>query len=157
MSGYNQKPLRAAKKQLLASLESLGKTQQFQIIFYNDDTRIFNPTRGQPEMMFADDRNKRRATQFVRGMTADRGTDHLNALNKALRWGPDVIFLLTDAEGGLSRGELLKVAEWNRSGAIINAIEFGVGSGPGSDKSLQRLAQEHRGTYVYKNIRTLQD
>ena len=108
-------------------------------------------------MMYADERNKKRAVRFVNGMTADRGTDHLNALYQALKWAPDVIFLLTDAEGGLTRGELLQVSGWNRSAAVINAIEFGVGSGPGADRSLQQLARDHGGSYVYKNIRTLKD
>ncbi len=157
MSGYNNKPLRAAKKQLLASLNSLGKNHQFQIIFYNDTTRVFKPDPGAAEMMPADDRTRRRAARFVESIQADRGTDHLNALHLALSLAPDVIFLLTDAEGGFTRSELLKVSQWNRSAAVINAIEFGVGSGPGSDRSLQQLARDHGGTYVYKNILTLSD
>ena len=157
MSGYNGKPLRAAKAQLLASLNSLGKNHQFQVVFYNDAQRVFDPDPGAPEMMFADDINKRRATRFVQGIIADGGTDHLTALNLALRWGPDVIFLLTDAEGGFTRGELRKIAQWNRSGAVINTIEFGVGSQSGNDRSLEQLAREHGGTYVYKNILTLRD
>lgn len=155
MSGYNSKPLRAAKQQLLTSLNSLGKNHQFQIIFYNDSTKIFDPNPGEPEMMFADEKTKKIAQNFVRGMDADRGTDHLNALRLALSFGPDVIFLLTDAEGGFTPGELRRVADWNRSGAVINAIEFGVGSSRGNDRSLEALAREQGGTYIYKNILTL--
>ena len=157
MSGYNNKPLKAAKQQLLASLQSLGPTQQFQIIFYNDTTMVFDPNPGPPEMMPADDKTKREATRFVQRTQADRGTDHLNALRLALRLAPDVIFLLTDAEGGFTRGELGQVANWNRSGAVINAIEFGVGSSRGNDRSLEQLAREQGGTYVYKNILTLRN
>ncbi len=157
MSGYNNKPLKAAKQQLLASLESLGPTQQFQIIFYNDTTMVFDPNPGPPEMMPADDQTKRQAIRFVERTQADRGTDHLNALRLALSLAPDVIFLLTDAEGGFTRGELGRVSDWNRSGAIINAIEFGVGSSRGNDRSLEQLAREHGGTYIYKNILTLRD
>lgn len=157
MSGYDSKPLRAAKQQLLESLKSLGSNHQFQIIFYNDTTTVFNPDPGPPEMMFADDRTKRQAETFIRGMVADRGTDHLNALRLALSLGPDVIFLLTDAEGGFTARELSRVAQWNRSAAVINAIEFGVGSGRSNDRSLQRLAREQGGTYIYKNILSLRN
>ena len=157
MSGYNNKPLKAAKQQLLASLASLGSTQQFQIIFYNDTTMVFDPNPGPPEMMSADDKTKREAARFVQRTQADRGTDHLNALRLALSLAPDVIFLLTDAEGGFTRGELGRVSDWNRSGAVINAIEFGVGSSRGGDRSLEQLAREHGGTYVYKNILTLRN
>ena len=155
MSGYNNRPLRAAKQQLLASLNSLGSNQQFQIIFYNDSTTVFNPDPGPPEMMSADERTKRSATRFVQRVQADRGTDHLNALRLGLSLAPDVIFLLTDAEGGFTRGELSRVAQWNRSGAVINAIEFGVGSRRGNDRSLEQLAREQGGSYIYKNILTL--
>lgn len=157
MSGYNNKPLKAAKQQLLASLQSLGPTQQFQIIFYNDTTMVFDPNPGPPEMMAADEQTKRQAIRFVERTQADRGTDHLNALRLALSLSPDVIFLLTDAERGFTRRELGAVADWNRSGATINAIEFGVGSNRGDDRSLEQLAREQGGTYVYKNILTLRD
>ena len=143
MSGYNNKPLKAAKQQLLASLNSLGSAHQFQIIFYNDTTTVFNPNPGPPEMMSADDKTKRQAIRFVQRTQADRGTDHMNALRLALGLAPDVIFLLTDAEGGFTRGELGRVADWNRAGAVINAIEFGVGRSRGNDRSLEQLAREH--------------
>ncbi len=155
MEGYEARPLLAAKEQLLASLMSLGDTQQFQIIFYNDGTRIFNPGGGQPEIMFAEDDVKEKAERFVNSIRGDRGTDHMNALKLALQMSPDVIFLLTDAEGGLTRAELAEVARRNRSGAIINAIEFGVGSSSGNDHSLEKLAIESGGQHVYKNILTL--
>ena len=79
----------------------------------------------------------------------------MKALKAALALGPDVVFMLTDAEGGLSSAELALISRWNRSSAVINAIEFGAGSEPGTDQSLKRLARENRGQYSYKNITTL--
>lgn len=40
MEDLGGRPLRAAKRQLKQSLASLGENQQFQIIFYNDETRV---------------------------------------------------------------------------------------------------------------------
>ena len=155
MEGYSAKPLKAAKQQLLKSLNSLGSIHQFQIIFYNDNISVFNPEPGEPQMLFASDEVKAKANRFVTSMRGDRGTDHLTALKKALSLAPDVVFLLTDAEGGLSPSELREVSRWNRSAAVINTIEFGTNSGPGSDRSLQRLATQNGGQYSYKNIASL--
>ncbi len=153
MEGYQSRPLLAARQELLKSLDSLGDNHQFQIIFYNDNVRPFNPD-GLAAMYFASDEKKEAARVFVESIRGDSGTDHLNALKHALRLSPDVVFLLTDAEGGFSPRELREVGDYNRSGAIINAIEFG--ERRGGDRSLERLARESGGQYVFKNIRTLQ-
>ena len=77
MEGYQGRPLLAAKQQLMQSLESLTANHQFQIIFYNDRTRIFNPFGGVPEILYADDRMKEQAADFVQSIRGDRGTDHI--------------------------------------------------------------------------------
>ena len=157
MEGYEGKPLRAAKQALLKSLESLGDRHQFQIIFYNDRTRVFRPVPGTLQLVEATDEMKQKATRFVHSIRGDRGTNHMNALQQALALRPDVIFLLTDAEGGFTPTELNLVSRWNRAGTIINAIEFGVGTrGPG-DRSLERLSQESGGQYTYKNVLSFRD
>ena len=153
MEGYQARPLMAARLELLKSLQSLGSNHQFQIVFYNDEVRIFQHG-GLSTMCFATDDNKEAAREFVDSVRGDSGTDHLNALKHAFKLDPDVIFLLTDAEGGFSAAELRDVSDFNRSAAIINAIEFG--ERRGGDKSLERLARESGGQYVFKNIRTLQ-
>lgn len=154
MDGYESRPLRAAKQALLKSLDSLGDVHEFQIIFYNEGTRVF--TRGgNATMYFATEENKNAARRFVETMTGEGGTDHLQALKFALSLAPDVVFILTDAEGGFTPSELGAIAGWNRSGAVINAIEFGVGSQIDLDRSLEQLAKQHRGQHVYKNILTL--
>ena len=150
------RPLRAAKSQLLESVNSLGESHQFQIIFYNDQTKIFQPEPGQSLMTFADELAKKRARSFIASIRGKGGTDHLNALKMALAFSPDVVFLLTDAEGGFSSSDLRNISNWNRSGAVINAIEFGVG-GRGLDRSLERVAKESLGQYIYKDVRSFRD
>src|SRR5262245_30778674 len=85
--------LAAAKRELLASLAGLERVHQFQIIFYNEKPRVMPPG----QMSFADENGKRQAESFVGSITAAGGTDHLQAIQLAMRLRPDVIFLLTDA------------------------------------------------------------
>jgi len=98
MGGSGRSALSAAKAELLASLESLEKTHQFQIIFYNDRPTKFNPTGNPDRLVFATERNKALARRFVASITAEGGTRHEEALIAAIKLQPDVIFFLTDAD-----------------------------------------------------------
>src|SRR3954462_5706706 len=51
-------PLAVAKKQLLESLQPLGETQQFEILFFNHRVSIFDGSSGPKRATFATDRNK---------------------------------------------------------------------------------------------------
>ena len=157
MEGYEGRPLRAAKGQLRKSIQSLGGSQQFQIVFYNDKTKTFKPDPGAAALVLGTDENKHRADRFIQSISGSGGTDHLTALKAAFAFGPDVIFMLTDAEGGFTSAELSAISSWNRSGAVINAIEFGVGSKHNSDQTLRRLARQSGGEYVYKNVLTFRE
>jgi von Willebrand factor type A domain len=151
-SGRNS-PLNAAKAELLASLESLGDTQQFQIIFYNERPTIF-ALAGQPgKLVFGNEQNKISAQKFVRGIIADGGTRHLEALELALKLHPDVIFFLTDADQPeLSPAQLAKINRTNGGSCSINAIEFGLGPEIGADNFLVRLARENGGRHTYVDV-----
>jgi hypothetical protein len=71
----------------------------------------------------------------------------------ALRFSPDVIFFLTDADQpALSPAQLLRIRRLNAGRAAINTIEFGLGPAVGRENFLTRLAQENGGQYVYINI-----
>ena len=150
--GGNNSPMLAARQALIKSLQSLPQTSQFQIIFYNGDTRIFNPD-GRAGVYFAEEQFKRKAIEFIRSVKPDGGTDHLNALKAAFKLAPDVIFLLTDAEGGFTNDELRQVVRYNRSAAVINTIEFG--QRQGSDRSLEQISRTSGGQYLFKNVRSL--
>ena len=88
MGDNRGKPLRAAKAELLASLNELDDRQQFYIIFYNEEPRLFNAGPTHTGLVFATPENKRAAADFVAGITADDGTNHLNALLAAIRLRP---------------------------------------------------------------------
>lgn len=151
------RPLAAAKKELIASLEHLGTGHQFQIIFYNQAPTIFS-SRGSPSasLVFADKPNKLAAADFTRGIVSAGATRHMEALSVALGLKPDVIFFLTDAEDPkLSETELNQIRRMNR-GASINCVEFGSGPAQGGDNFLRKLARQNDGEHVYVNVDELE-
>jgi hypothetical protein len=152
MGGQGSTALNRAKAELLASLESLGETHQFQIIFYNEHPTIFNLA-GQPRrLVFGNHPNKAQAQKFIHGIVADGGTEHEPALLAALALSPDVIFFLTDADQPeLTPTQLRKIADRNRRGTAINTIEFGAGP-PLGENFLSRLAAQNGGQYRYVDI-----
>lgn len=156
MSGYEGRPLSAAKRELLNSLQSLDKIHQFQIIFYNDKPHVMNlQPAAQPQLLYGDDQGKKLASTFVGGVVADGGTRHMEALLLAIQMRPDVIFFLTDAdEPKLTSADLRKIKDRSR-GTSINAIEFGSGPSSGRYTFLQQLAAENNGQHVYVDVTSL--
>jgi hypothetical protein len=157
MGGFEGRPLRAAKAELVKSLRQLSAVHQFQIVFYNERPRVFNPPgTGRPAVMFATDENRDLAGQFIDDITPVGGTQHREALTLALGMGPDVIFFLTDAdEPQLTPGELAELQRRNRAATVIHCIEFGAGEFSGDENFLVRLARQHRGQHVYVNVVSL--
>ncbi len=156
MSGFEGRPLAAAKRELLASLESLGGVHQFQVIFYNQKPHLMTFSPGQdPVLLFANDDGKRLAENFIRGVTADGGTNHIEALQLALAMRPDVIFFLTDAdEPRLTDRELAQIRQRNR-GATISTVEYGAGPRQSSTTFLQELAEQNGGQHRYVDVTQL--
>jgi len=157
MADFGGRPLAAAKRELAASLAPLAAVHQFQIVFYNERPELMSLARGQPpQMVFADDRGKHLAGQFVGGIYAHGGTEHLAALALALRMQPDVVFLLTDADPPrLSSDDLDRIQRWNR-GTVIHTVEFGVGPPQPGDNFLRELAEQSAGQYTYVDVTRLE-
>lgn len=150
------RPLRASKRALLASLDDLGDTHRFQIIFYNETPRPFVAAGDIPRLYFGDDRGTGLAKRFVERMTASGATRHMPALEMGLRLHPDVIFFLTDAdEPQLSPDELIRVERLNQGLTVIHAIEFGYGPSPGGNDFLRQLAQRNGGQHTYVDVSRL--
>jgi hypothetical protein len=144
------RPLAAAKKQLLESVQSLDSVNQFHIIFFNTRTQSLDISGGGRRIAFASDRNKKLAANFIGGVTADGGTDRMNALRQALNLAPDVIFFLTDADDPMSASEMVELERANRRvQASICVIEFGTKPAPMPNDFLARLAHDNGGQYGY--------
>lgn len=141
-------PLRTAKAELLASLGALGPTHQFQIVFFSTRVDRFDLS-GQNRLAWGDAQSKRRAEQYVRAVTADGGTERHSALLAALRYGPDVVFFLTDDDLPMAREEIEEVVERASGGTTIHAIEFGDGPDHGRDNFLRELAERTGGQRKY--------
>jgi Ca-activated chloride channel family protein len=157
MASYNA--MRSAKAALVTSLQALDDTQQFQVVFYNSTPRPM-ALRGETALFFATELNKTAARQYIAGMEPDAGTDHLPALKLALRWQPEVIYFLTDAdEPQLTARELDDIRRQNQGRARIHSIEFGRGPAltDGPTNFLQKLAQQNGGTYRYQDVKRLAD
>ena len=146
-------PLRAAKAELLASLEELNSSQQFHIVFYNHQPMLFRPTSGTPRLLFATGENKRSARYFVSELPAAGGTNHLPALEIAIRMKPDVIFLLTDGEekDDPTLEDIKQLERLNNGHASINLVQFA--QEPRPDSTLVQLAKDSRGKYQFIDVR----
>lgn len=140
-------PLAEAKRELLASIEALGETRQFHLIFYNERPSVFSPPGGPGRPLFADDGTLRELRRFVEGTRAAGGTRHDEAVRTALRLSPDVVFLLTDADAthDLTADELDRLLR--RLGpARLMVVQFG-GGGDRRSPRLARLAELSGGAY----------
>ncbi|MEX0701136.1 MAG: hypothetical protein WD069_03495 [Planctomycetales bacterium] len=143
--------LQVAKTELLASLATLQRNQQFQVIFYNTEPLVMRLDDQQDALYLATDINRTKTRQYVNGIVADLGTNDLPAIRRALRFQPEVIFLLTDGEG-LGAADLNEIRQANRSGARIHCVKFGNGPELVGGGDLERLARQNEGTYIYRDI-----
>lgn len=154
MGGSGREALRRVKVEMEKSLRPLDTVHQFQIIFYNDEPVIFNPSGVAGRLAFANPQTKERAIRFVNSIIPDGNTDHERALKLAIRLRPDVIFFLTDGdEPKLSRRQLDEI---NRlaGGITVNVVEFGSGPRASEGSFLEILATENSGEYRYIDIRS---
>ncbi len=157
MLGYNAAPLKSAKSELLNSLQSLGPMHQFQIVFYNDSPLPFGGYgQGGPQLFSGDERSKEAAMRFVRDVSADGGTQHVDALRMALNMGPDVVFFLTDADSSPSNKEIDSLqTKASRSGTTLHTIQFGAGPSRNAGGWLKLLAEGTGGKFRYVDVTAL--
>jgi hypothetical protein len=151
MGGSAEAALRAAKQELTRSMEAIEETHQFQIVFFNQDAKAFNPA-GERRLAFGTAHNKRIAQNFMATIIPDGGTEHEPALMMALSMKPDVIFFLSDA--GIPQMTAAQLERIHRAAGTttINAIEYGRGTRPVANNFLGRLASQNGGQHVYVDI-----
>jgi hypothetical protein len=152
----NDNAMRTAKAALVASLQSLTESQQFQIVFYNNAPSLMKLRNASPgDLAYATEVNKTFARQYIAGIEPDLGTNHVPALQLALRLKPEVLFFLTDAdEPQITPGELQELQRLNQGKTRIHTIEFGRGGELGENINfLKKLASQNGGTYRYHDVR----
>ena len=155
MSIARGKPLAAAKRELIASLTPLERVHQFYLLFYNQETRAFQPGADSGKLIFATDVNKTAAERFINGIQPEGATDHYAAMSLALRMRPDVIFLLTDgdAKDDLSEEELAKLSKHNAAATKIHVIQFTADLPTGAN--LKTLAKDNGGEFKTVSLKEL--
>lgn len=159
MGEPDSKPLRAAKAELLRSLEALGDLQQFQIIFYNERPVLMQLAAQPGRLVLATKENKALAADHLAHISAGGGTGHEEALSAALRFHPDVLYFLTDAdEPPLTGDQLARLRRLNDGLTKIHTIEFGRGPKESADRNfIEQLAKENGGEYRYVDVEGIEE
>lgn len=157
-SMVSKNSMQVAKAALVSSIQALEPHQQFLIIFYDDKPTVLHLRDAhKPQLYAATEIHKTLAKQKIAGIQPGTGTQHVPALEMALKLRPDVIFFLTDAqEPPIYEGELVALKTLNNKVSRIHSIEFGVGpevSDAASPKNfLRRLSRQNGGTYRYYDV-----
>jgi von Willebrand factor type A domain len=143
--------LRAARQELMSSLQQLPPAARFQVIVYNRVAEPLLPDR--PSMLEVTPESLERIAERLSGLRAEGGTDHLPALRRGLALRPDVIFFLTDADD-LTNDLLRAVTRLNPGRhTIIHAIELNALNRDRPDMPMHVLARENGGTYRAVDLR----
>lgn len=132
---------RRAKYELKRSLENLSSSQQFFVIFFNNDAI---PLPG-PGLMSATAKNTHDAMRWVNTIHPDGDTFPMTALMMALRLEPDAIFLLSD---GQFDPEVVYVVQQLRSGNQIPIHTIALVSRVG-EPVMKALSQVTGGTFRF--------
>jgi hypothetical protein len=142
-----QAALPAAKAELLASLDQLPPTAEFQVVFYHLEARVLELDRRQ-KLVPATRENKQKTARWLETLHSEGGTDHIKALKKGLTFAPHVIFFLTDADE-LRPAQVQELTALNQRGsrACIHCIELSTANADQMDKAMRRLARENGGEY----------
>ena len=131
-------------------IDALSDLQQFYIIYYNHEQKIFQIEPTGRRLIFATDQNKKLARQWLDGIQAGGGTRHYDALALAIRMRPDAIFMLTDGDppDDITPEELQRLDKINDGGTMINVIQI---SPPDEshENLLVQLAKRSGGEHVY--------
>jgi len=134
--------LKSAKAAIHSSLAQLGPDVRFQIVAYNGGTSQLTTSPLPPEPG-----NVRQAAEWLDGLMAEGGSNHVAGFRDALWFQPDVVFLLTDADD-LDAKETRAIRSMVRRPIRLNVAIFG-GRRDGSDTPLERLVRDLGGEVTY--------
>jgi hypothetical protein len=136
--------LRLARRELLESLRRLPDGTRFQVVLYNRHPETLY-IHHRFDLAVLDAAARAEVARAVERLTATGGSDHGAALGQALRFRPDVLYLVTDG-ADLSEAVVRAVTNLNQRPTAIHAVELGRRGRP-ADSPLYRLARLNRGTY----------
>ncbi len=152
-SMLQHRALDIAREELWLSLQELAPPTRFQVVFFNLSQRAVTRSGARPELLLASPQNLQVAFQSIAEVQTDSGTDRLRALTYALKFEPDTIFLLTDADAPvMSAADLNRFRTLNRSKAAVHVVEFGKGADLTDDNFLKVLARQNSGSHRYYDL-----
>ena len=131
---------RAAKAELLSSIYELNQRQQFYLIFYNHQPQMYSVYDSPGRPMFATPEVKRLLREAISELVGAGGTNHLAALQMALCFHPDVLYLMTDGEAkdDPPMADIQELTKLNRGRTVINVIQFAQVKRPSSSLEILR-------------------
>jgi hypothetical protein len=137
--------LAAARKEVAASLRRLPINALFQVIPYN---RLAEPLEvdGRRGLVAAVPACVEEAVHLLDDIQPEGATDHAKALRRGLLLRPDVLFLVTDADG-LAPAEAASLLRLNQGRAALHVVELSHGGPDQPDGPLARLARGAGGSY----------
>ena len=151
--------------ELKRSIGELSALQQFTVIFFQSDEAIEVPP---PGLKRADAATKLRVIKWIdadSGHITPKGLSNpVKALRNALRYKPQLLFILSDNITGQGRYEvdqrrlLADIAKENKAGTKINTIQFLYRDqleGYGLKPTLQLIAERSGGIYKFLDGREL--
>jgi hypothetical protein len=141
---------RQAKRETAACLEHLPPDAKFQVVLYN---RQAEPLRvnGSTNLLCAESAIVAEVEQRIENLRAEGATDHLRALKEAIHLKPDVIFVVTDADG-LTLEAVNVATRINLGKATIHCIEVATGSDDRGSTVFRHLAEANAGVYRLVNV-----
>jgi hypothetical protein len=141
-------------KELKRSISELSDKQQFTVIFFQAGREVEVPPRG---WKYATPENKTKVANWItleQGNIIPRGsTDPVAAIKLAMRYKPELVFILSDNITGkgryeVDRSDLMALLEQsNKDKKIkINTIQFLY---PDPLKTLETISKAHGGVYKF--------
>ncbi len=130
----------AALRELSRSVKALDNNVKFYLVFYSD-TYLAMPA---STLMSATQQNKARYLEWAGAITAQGGTNPIEAMQLAISLKPDVIWLLSDGEFDPEAASTIKLA--NRRKIKINTLAFGAGAG---QAQLQQISSQNYGKFKF--------
>ncbi|HNO80192.1 MAG TPA: VWA domain-containing protein [Phycisphaerae bacterium] len=132
------------RKELKRSIDGLRKSQKYHVIFYSTDPPVEAPP---SRLVNAIRASKSRTFDFIDQVTPEGMTQPIEAMRRAFRLKPDLIYFLSD--GDIPEAELLKenLAQWNRDESVrIFTISYVSAAGR---QLLEEIARMHNGQFRF--------
>jgi hypothetical protein len=136
---------RIACAEVVANLSRWPPSTQFQVVPYNSSAEplCIDASLG---LLPATTDNVQKAEALLAALPPTGWTDHLCGLRRGLLLGPDVLYLVTDADD-LNPQDVRTITNLNHGRTVIHTIEMHSRHGPQLTGALAELSANNRGTH----------